>query len=411
MDPYPSLIGLEDVVAARPLAFHVMTKPIGPLCNLDCSYCFYLKKESLYPDTHGAAWRMSDEVLEGYIRGYIEAQQVPECHFAWQGGEPTLLGVGFFERVVELQRKHRRPGMVIHNALQTNGTLLDETWCEFLRKHHFLVGLSLDGPPALHDHFRVDKGGKPSFDAVYRGLKLLQSHDVQHNILCVVNSHNAAWPLDVYHFLRDEGERFLQFIPAVAPTEDGGVTSWSVSGAAYGEFLCAIFDDWVRHDVGRVFVQIIDVALQAWCGLEPGLCIFSKTCGNALAIEHNGDLYSCDHFVEPHNRLGNVLETPVAELVASPLQRKFGADKEATLPRYCRQCSVRFVCNGGCPKERFAFTPDGEAGLNWLCAGYKRFFEHGDPAMKFMASELRARRAPANVMAWMRRRDEAGRRG
>jgi uncharacterized protein len=222
-------------------------------------------------------------------------------------------------------------------------------------------------------------------------------------VLCVVNSHNAGFPLEVYRFFRDEGERFLQFIPALAPADGGGVTPWSVSGEAYGEFLCALFDDWVRHDVGRVFVQIIDVALQAFCGLEPGLCVFAQTCGHALALEHNGDLYSCDHFVEPHNRLGNVLETPLAELVAAPLQRKFGADKEATLPRSCRECSVRFVCNGGCPKERFALTPDGKAGLSFLCAGYKRFFAHVDPAMKFMAAELKARRAPANVMGWIRR--------
>jgi uncharacterized protein len=409
MDAYPSLIGLQDVAAARPPAFHLMTKPIGPLCNLDCTYCFYLRKDSLYPAERGRAWRMSDEVLESYIRQYIAAQQVPECHFAWQGGEPTLLGIDFFRRAVELQKRYRPKGMVIHNAFQTNGTLLTEEWCQFLRRHHFLIGLSLDGPQAIHDHYRLDKGGKPSFEAVYRGLKLLQAHDVQHNILCVVNHHNAQQPLEVYEFFRAEGERFLQFIPAVEPTADGGVTPWSVGGEAYGEFLCAIFDAWVRRDVGQTFVQIFDVALQAWCGLDPGLCVFSPTCGTAMAVEHNGDVYSCDHFVEPHNRLGNLLETPLAELVSQPLQVKFGRDKEAALPRYCRECAVRFVCNGGCPKERFLITPDGEPGLSWLCAGYKRFFGHIDPAMRFMAGELAARRAPANVMEWVKGRDAARR--
>lgn len=401
---YPSREGLDQVAANAPRAFHVMTKPIGPLCNLDCTYCFYLRKEELYPGEVGPKWRMSDEVLETYIRQYIEAQQVPEVQFAWQGGEPTLLGVEFFERVVELQRRYRRPGMVLRNAFQTNGTLLDARWCEFLRKHNFLLGLSMDGPREIHDHYRVNKGGKPSFDAVYRGLKLLQEHRVEHNILCVLNRYNAHYPREVYQFFRDEGERYLQFIPAVEPLPEGGVTPWSVEPEAYGDFLCGVFDEWVRADVGRIYVQSFDVALRGWCGLDPGLCVQSKHCGDALALEHNGDLYSCDHFVEPHNKLGNIADVPLAELVAQPFQRKFGLDKTATLPRYCRECPSLFVCNGGCPKERFGTTPDGEAGLNYLCAGYQRFFSYIDRAMKFMAAELKQQRAPANVMEWVARR-------
>ena len=408
---YPSREGLEGIPAEQPRAFHVMTKPIGPLCNLDCHYCFYLRKESLYPETHGSTWRMSDEVLDTYIRSYIEAQSVPEVHFAWQGGEPTLLGVPFFERVVALQRQYRRPGMVVHNAFQTNGTLLDDAWGEFLHRHHFLVGLSMDGPREIHDHFRVDKGGKPSFDAVYRGLECLRRHRVEHNILCVVNQHNQSRGLAVYEFLRGEGEQYLQFIPALERLEDGSPAPWSCDGPGYGEFLCAIFDEWVRHDVGRVFVQAFDVALRAWCGLDPGLCVFSETCGQAMALEHNGDLYSCDHFVTPYNKLGNIVDTPLSELVAQPFQRKFGTDKRDALPRYCRECSVRFACNGGCPKERWDTTPDGEPGLSSLCAGYKRFFGHIDAPMRFMAGEIKAQRPPAGVMRWMAQRDARAARG
>ncbi|NUQ01332.1 MAG: anaerobic sulfatase maturase, partial [Armatimonadetes bacterium] len=322
---YPKLIGLEEVLPERPRAFHVMTKPIGALCNLDCTYCFYLRKEQLYPDERGAAWRMSDEVLEAYIRQYIETQQVPEVNFAWQGGEPTLLGVDFFRRAVELQKRYRRPGMVIHNAFQTNGTLLDDEWGAFLHEHHFLIGLSIDGPRELHDHYRVDKGGKPSFDQVMAGLELLKKHKVEHNLLCVVNRHNSRHPREVYRFFRDElDETYYQFIPAVEFVPGGGVTEWTVRPEDYGDFLCGVFDEWVRHDVGTRYVQIFDVALRAWCGLDPGLCVFSERCGDALAMEHNGDLYSCDHFVVPHNRLGNILSESLSDLVASPLQRKFG---------------------------------------------------------------------------------------
>lgn len=392
-----------------PAAFHVMVKPRGAICNLDCTYCYYLSKERLYPDSDN---RMSETLLEAYTRQYIEAQQVPEVTFAWQGGEPTLMGLEFFEYAVQLQQKYRKPGMKIHNALQTNGVVLDDAWCRFFRKHGFLIGLSLDGPQALHDHYRVDKGGAGSFQRVMSALALLKKHQVDFNILTTVHAANAPHPLDVYRFLRDEvGTAFMQFIPIVQRDNSTGyqegsaVTDHSVTGQQYGDFLATIFDEWVRHDVGRVFVQMFDVALAAWLGQGPGLCVFEETCGTAMALEHNGDLYSCDHFVEPDHFLGNIGVVPLRELVASPMQRQFGLAKRDTVPQYCRQCDVRFVCNGGCPKNRVLATPDGEPGLNYLCAGYKAFFTYINTAMKFMADEIRARRPPANVMQWMRHRD------
>jgi uncharacterized protein len=402
-----------------PPAFHVLAKPVGPLCNLDCKYCFYLEKENLYPGRSGtASWKMSDEVLEAFIRQYIEAQDVPVVSFAWQGGEPTLLGVDYFRRIVELQQAHAG-GKRIENGFQTNGVLLDDTWGEFLARNGFLVGLSIDGPRDLHDCYRVDKGGKPSFDAVMRGLQCLKKHGVEFNTLTVIHRRNSERPLEVYRFLKDIGSGFLQFIPIVervapTPTPEGlvlvspgydaeaPVSEWSVQPLQFGRFLCAIFDEWVRRDVGRQFVQLFDVALEAWVGMEPSLCIFRKKCGDAMAIEHTGDLYSCDHFVYPENRLGSIMEGHIVALAASAGQRKFGADKEDKLPAYCRNCEVRFACNGECPKHRFIRTPDGEEGLNYLCAGYKLFFRHVDPYMRFMASELAARRPPANVMDWVR---------
>ena len=400
-------------------AFHIMAKPIGPICNLDCHYCFYLEKEKLYPET--PAWKMSDDVLESYIRQYIETQQVPVVSFAWQGGEPTLLGVEYFRKVVELQTKYAG-GKRIENAFQTNGILLDDRWGEFLAENRFLVGLSIDGPRDLHDRYRVDKGGQPSFDRVIRGLGYLKKHGVEFNTLTVVQKDNSMHPLEVYRFLKEVGSGFLQFIPiveriAAAPNREGliliapgapepaKVSEWSVEPLQFGKFLCAIFDEWVRKDVGKYFVQIFDVALGSWVGTGAGLCIFAETCGAALAIEHNGDLYSCDHYVYPENKLGNIMDNPLASLVNSPQQVKFGLDKRDTLPRYCRECEVRFACNGECPKHRFIRTPDGEEGLNYLCAGYKLFFKHIDPYMRFMAAELQQHRPPANVMAWVHARD------
>ena len=406
-------------ISDRPLAFHIMTKPVGPICNLDCKYCFYLEKENLYPQE--SKWSMPEEVLEAYIREYIEGQNVPTISFAWQGGEPTLLGVDYFRHVVELQHKYAQ-GKRIENAFQTNGILLDDEWGEFLAKNRFLVGLSIDGPRELHDCYRVDKGGQPTFDRVVRGLGFLKKHGVEFNTLTVVHRKNSQHPLQVYRFLREIGSGFLQFIPivermAAKPDRNGlvligpaanqlaTVSSWSVEPLAYGRFLCAIFDEWVRNDVGRYFVQMFDVALESWVGMNQSLCVFSETCGAALALEHNGDLYSCDHYVYPENKLGNILEHPLESLVSSPQQQKFGRDKRETLPRYCRECSVRFACNGECPKHRFIETPDGEAGLNYLCAGYKLFFQHVDPYMRFMASQLRQALPPAHVMQWTRLQD------
>lgn len=394
--------------------FHVMAKPTGPICNLDCKYCFYLEKENLYPGNH--SWAMSEDVLESYIRQYIQAQAAPTITFAWQGGEPTLLGIEFFRKVVELEQKHS-DGRPIANAFQTNGVLLNDSWAEFFAENHFLVGLSIDGPRELHDCYRVNKGGKPTFDSVMDGLGCLKKHGVEFNTLTVVNRTNSYHPLDVYRFLRETGSGYMQFIPIVEritgnPGPDGlhlispnwkssaEVSEWSVEPLQYGKFLCAIFDEWVRRDVGQSYVQIFDVALESWYGMPQGLCVFRETCGAALAIEHNGDLYSCDHFVYPENKLGNIMEAPLESLVKSRQQRRFGLAKRNSLPRYCRECEVRFACNGECPKHRFLQTPDGEPGLNYLCAGYKLFFNHINPYMEFMAGELQSDRAPANVMQW-----------
>jgi uncharacterized protein len=413
-----------------PSAFHVMTKPIGPICNLDCKYCFYLEKEKLYG--HGEKWKMSDEVLEAYIKQYIESQDVPEINFAWQGGEPTLLGAGFFRKIVELQKQYAN-GKQINNAMQTNGTLLDDEWCELLAKEKFLIGLSIDGPRELHDKYRVDKQQKGSFDEVVRGLELLKKHQVEFNTLTVVNRANSQKPTEVYRFLKQIGSGYIQFIPLVerlpsqsnsllkildfaeppAPGEDvpkdSPVTAWSVEAKTYGHFLCTIFDEWVRNDVGRVFVQLFDTALGNWMGMGSSLCVFAEKCGKALAMEHNGDVYSCDHYVYPRYKLGNLLNTSLGQLVNSPEQMKFGNDKLDSLPQYCRKCEVKFACNGECPKHRFIKTPDGEEGLNYLCPAYKRFFNHIDPYMRTMADLLRARQPAALIMQTFQSEKTVGR--
>jgi uncharacterized protein len=412
-------------------AFHVMTKPIGPICNLDCKYCFYLEKENLYPGN--SKWKMSDEVLETYIRQYIEQQGTPEISFAWQGGEPTLLGVGFFRKVVELQQKYAG-GKKIANAIQTNGTLLDDEWGAFLAENQFLVGLSIDGPRELHDTYRVDKKQEPTFDKVMRGIGILKKHGAEFNTLTVVNRANSKHPLEVYRFLKEIGSGFIQFIPLVerlapaseadttglglaAPPEpslpheekDSPVTSWSVQSKQYGEFLVQIFNEWVRRDVGTVFIQLFDVALGNWMGLGSSLCVFAEKCGSALAMEHNGDVYSCDHYVYPKYLLGNVLRETLGDMVNSAEQRKFGSDKSDTLPAYCKRCEVRFACNGECPKHRFIQTPDGEEGLNYLCPAYKQFFTHIDPYMKTMAQLLRAGRPAAEIMPMLKTADDRDR--
>jgi uncharacterized protein len=407
-------------VTTQPLAFHLLAKPTGATCNLDCKYCFFLSKELLYPNERA---RMSDEVLESYIQQRLAQQDEPEINIAWQGGEPTIMGLDFFRRSVDLVAKHHKPQQKIQHTIQTNGLLLDDEWCEFLKKHNFLVGLSVDGPREMHDAYRVDKRGGGSFHLVMRAWELLQRHGVECNILCTVHAANADHPLDVYRFFRDQmGVGFIQFIPIVErATEDllpvanegwgerpGGkrplyrqrgnlVTDRSVRAEQFGRFLCAIYDEWVKHDVGKVFVQTFDVALGSWVG-QHNLCIFSPTCGNALALEHNGDVYSCDHYVEPDYLLGNIKKTHLLEMVTSDRQQAFGQHKFDSLPQYCRDCDVLFACYGECPRNRFIETPDGEPGLNYLCAGYKQFFKHIDPTMRIMADLIRQGRYADEIM-------------
>ncbi len=391
---------------AIPPRIHVLAKPTGAVCNLQCSYCFFLNKERLYP---GSRFRMSDEVLETYIRQLIESHQSQRVTVSWQGGEPTLMGIDFFKKAIAFQDKHRKPGMIFENTLQTNGTLLNDEWCEFLGKHQFLVGISLDGPAHLHNTYRRDKQGGPTFDRVMRGLRLLQKHGVDYNILTTLNRVNADHPLEVYRFLRDVAKTsWMQFIPAIERLKDGVVTMYqegttvserSVQPGQFGDFLIAIFDEWVRHDVGTVFVQTFEAALRNWLGLpSSGMCVFDATCGHGLALEHNGDLYACDHFVEPKYLLGNILQSHMLDLVASEAQRTFGRNKLDLLPRSCRECEVWFACKGECPKNRFDVTPDGEPGLNYLCAGYQAFFRHIDRPLKILTQLMRQEQPAARVM-------------
>lgn len=388
-----------DRPPTAPIGFHVLAKPSGPICNLDCSYCFFLEKEALYP---GDRFRMSDAVVQTYIRQVIESQLTPEITIAWQGGEPTLMGLDFFRRAVAFAETCARPDQQLHHTMQTNGTLLTDEWCAFLRTKQFLVGISIDGPPELHDVYRVDKQGRATFERVRAGLEKLTRAGVEWNVLCTVHAANQDSPVDVYRFFRDElGARFVQFIPIVERVDETSdeLTDRSVDPAAWGSFLTSIFDEWLRRDVGEVFVQMFDAALASWYGAPPALCIFSETCGNAVALEHNGDLYSCDHFVEPAHLLGNITETHMLQLMASPQQRDFGTAKRDSLPQQCRECSVLFACRGECPKNRVARTATGEVGLNHLCAGYLHFFTHIDGVMKLMADAIRGGGHAGEVMA------------
>jgi uncharacterized protein len=371
--------------------FQVFVKPVGALCNLGCSYCYYLDKEHLYPE--GETFKMSDETLEEYIAQHIDASPEEVIRFSWHGGEPTLLGLDFYRMVVELQHRHQPLGRSISNGIQTNGTLLDEDWCRFLAEEGFAVGLSMDGPPELHDLHRVTKDGKPTHWMTMRGYRLLRKHGVFTEILCVVNAQNVRSPLRVYRFFKQLDARYITFLPLVEPDEGGGVTRDTVPADAWGEFLCTVFDEWRDHDVGRVKVQIFEEAARTAFNQEHSLCIFRPTCGDVPVVEHNGDFYSCDHFVEPEHRLGNIHETPLVELLESPAQRAFGRAKLETLPRLCRECGVRDMCNGGCPRNRFIDTPDGEPGLNYLCEGYKRFFTHCQPFVSEVAALWRRRNA------------------
>ena len=403
--------GDAATAAARsvPSSFHVLGKPTGAICNLDCSYCFFLAKEELYP---GSSFRMGDDVLETYLSQLLESHRDPELTISWQGGEPTLMGLDFFRRVMELVERFRRPDQVIEHAIQTNGTLVDDEWATFFAEQDVLVGISIDGPRELHDAYRVDKGGKPTFDRVIRGLDRLKAHGVRWNALTTVHHANEHHGLAVYRFLRDDlGAEFVQLIPIVELPAPGGiptgsvVTERSVSPEGYGEFLIDVFDEWVRRDVGTVYVQMFDSTLASFVGVGGSLCVHAETCGTALALEHNGDLYSCDHFVEPEHLLGNITLLPLVDLVSSPQQKAFGDAKRDSLPAYCRSCDVRFACNGGCPKDRFATTPDGEPGLHYLCPSYQTFFRHVDAPMRFMAAQLRGGGYADGVMPWMARQD------
>ncbi len=411
--------------AGGPPGFHLLAKPSGSTCNIDCTYCFFLSKDALYPNEKH---RMSEATLRAYIRQLLEAHRTPEVTVAWQGGEPTLMKLEFFRRAVELVEEYRRPGQVVSHTFQTNGILLDDAWCAFFKQHGFLVGLSVDGPREIHDTYRLDRRRQGTFDRVMQGWALLRQHGVDFNILCTVNAANEKHGRAVYRFFRDElHATWVQFIPiverATAQTLDEANQGWSerkqrplytqtgnlvtertVGGEQYGRFLIDVFEEWVRHDVGTVFVQLFDVTLEAYFGRHM-LCIHAPTCGYGPALEYNGDLYSCDHFVEPSFKLGNIHETHMAELMASPAQRKFGQNKRDTLTAQCQSCEVRALCNGGCPKDRFAQSQNDEAGQNYLCAGLFAFYTHTRPAMRTMGTLLRSGRAPSEIMAILAKDD------
>ena len=413
---------------STPPGFHLLAKPSGSTCNIDCTYCFFLSKEALYPNEKS---RMSAATLEQYIRQLLESHHGTDVTVAWQGGEPTLMRVEFFQLAVQLVEKYKRPEQTVLHTFQTNGILLDDEWCEFFKQHNFLVGLSVDGPREVHDTYRRDRLARGTFDKVMDGWRLLRRHDVDFNVLCTVNAANEHHGREVYRFFRDQlGAKWVQFIPIIERataetleianrgwsetpgkkrllyTQTGNlVTERSVGGEQYGRFLIDVFEEWVRHDVGTVFVQLFDVTLEGFFGRHL-LCIHAPTCGYGPALEHNGDLYSCDHFVEPDFLLGNIHETHMVELIASPTQRKFGNDKRDKLTRQCQDCKVRHLCNGGCPKDRFTLSKDGEEGQNYLCAGLELFFMHTGPAFSAMAQLLQRNAAPSDVMATVNAEDE-----
>lgn len=389
------------VTASR--EFQVMVKPIGAVCNLDCGYCYYLKKNDLYPEARQL--RMADDLLESYIVQHIEACPIELIFFSWHGGEPTLLGLDYFRRIVELQRKHRPPGRRILNGIQTNGTLLDEDWCRFLAAEGFYVGISMDGPKELHDGYRVAKNQQTTHKQVLQAYRLLKRHRVHCDMLCVVHNRNVRQPAAVYRFFKEIGVEYLQFLPLVARMENGEVSAATVPAEAYGTFLCTIFKEWIAHDIGRIGVQNFDEAARPFLGMEHALCISRQTCGDAVVVEHNGDFYACDHFVDPEHRLGNIRETRLVELLESPALREFGRRKRDALPAYCRECDVLDLCNGGCPKDRIARTPAGEEGLNHLCAGLRRFFTYSRPYLQRMAAFQRSEEPTEKFMQQVRSED------
>lgn len=393
---------------AKPL--YVMLKPAGAHCNLACKYCYYLEKNNLYQNSHRHL--MSDDMLEQFTREYIEAQTMPQVLFTWHGGEPLMRSIDFYKKALALQKKYTH-GKQIDNVIQTNGTLLTDEWCEFFAKNHWLVGISIDGPQEYHDHYRVTPAGKPSWEKVMQGISLLKKHRVEWNAMAVVNAYNAEHPLEFYHFFRDNGCQYLQFTPIVerlTEHEDGRtlasladdreipLADASVTPQQWGNFLCTIFDDWVRHDVGKTFVEIFDCTLANWMGVLPGICAYSKECGHAGVMEHNGDVYSCDHFVFPEYKLGNIREQSLIDMLYGEKQQAFSRLKHTSLPRQCKECDMEFACHGECPKNRFEKDKYGEPGLNYLCQGYYQYYTHVAPYMDFMKRELLAQRPPANIM-------------
>lgn len=418
MKPFENTLSLED--AARlsgPVAFNIMLKPAGSLCNLDCQYCYYLDKSEIYG---GHEPRMSIDMLETVVKEYIGANDVPEVTFNWHGGEPLVLGLDFYKKALEFEQKYA-DGKIIHNTLQTNGTLITDEWADFLAKNDFLVGISIDGPADIHDRYRRDKGGYPTFDRVMAGLMNLQRAGAEYNTMSTVNKFSEGRGLEVYLFLKSLGSRFMQFMPVVEhvkyptdakgkmnkrlrpfivnPSTEGAMLSpWSISDIAYGKFMCDIFDYWVRNDVGRYYVNLFDATLANWCGAMPGTCVHARVCGGNAVIEHNGDLYPCDHFVYPEYLLGNIRKTDIKTLMQSQKQTDFGLDKRSALPTKCARCKYLFACNGECPKHRFNRTENGETGLNALCMGYFKFFDHVAPYMDMMKSLLQEKRAPAEIM-------------
>ena len=393
---------------AKPL--YVMLKPAGAHCNLACKYCYYLEKNNLYQNSHRHL--MSDEMLEQFTREYIEAQTMPQVLFTWHGGEPLMRSIDFYRKALALQKKYAH-GKQIDNVIQTNGTLLTDEWCEFFAQNHWLVGISIDGPQEYHDHYRITPAGKPSWEKVMQGISLLKKHRVEWNAMAVVNAYNAEHPLEFYHFFRDNGCQYLQFTPIVerlTEHEDGRtlasladdreipLADASVTPEQWGNFLCTIFDDWVRHDVGKTFVEIFDCTLANWMGVLPGICAYSKECGHAGVMEHNGDVYSCDHFVFPEYKLGNIRDQSLIDMLYGEKQQAFSRLKHTSLPRQCKECDMEFACHGECPKNRFEKDKYGEPGLNYLCQGYYQYYSHVAPYMDFMKRELLAQRPPANIM-------------
>lgn len=397
---------------AKPM--YVMLKSVGSACNLKCEYCYYLEKENLYPSAKSQL--MSDALLEKFTEQYINSQTQNEILFTWHGGETLLRPVSFYKKALEFQKKYGR-GRKIDNVIQTNGTLLNDAWCEFFKENNFLVGISIDGPQEFHDEYRRNKGGQPTFVKVMKGINLLKKHGVEFNAMAVVNDFNADYPIEFYNFFKQIDCRYIQFAPIVerignrtdglklsAPHEVAELTDFSVKPVQWGKFLCALFDEWIKEDVGKFYIQMFDSTLANWMGVQPGVCTLAKHCGHAGVMEFNGDVYSCDHFVFPEYKLGNINDESLASMMYSERQLKFGTDKHDTLPRQCKECEFLFACNGECPKNRFAFTKNGEPGLNYLCAGWKMFYNHVAPYMDFMKNELMNERPPANVMEWARNR-------